>query len=140
MAGELAVKGLDFIADWTFKIALEIDDRILKGVAVAACATAAIGAFYLRHRRESEKAIRNSLEKNENGEGDLQVIKIEKGSIRVELCCHTQKSFLQFVKDFEEKKVKRRLEEEFKKIGFDKELEVTIVNAQEVFQRKHEIR
>lgn len=77
---------------------------------------------------------------NAIGAADPEVINIEEGSIIVKLRCHTPQSVLQFVKDFNEKKVKRRLEEELKKIGFDKELEVTIVNGQEVFQREQELR
>ena len=120
---------------------MKIDSPIVAGVALAAGAAVTLGAFYLRYRWKTENAIRNSLERrNEIGAADPEVANIEEGSIIVKLRCHTQQSFLQFVKDFKEKKVKRRLEEELKKIGFDKELEVTIVNTQEVFQREHEIR
>ena len=77
---------------------------------------------------------------NAIGAADPEVTNIEEGSIIVKLRCRTPQSVLQFVKDFKEKKVKRRLEEELKKIGFDKELEVTIVNGQEVFQREQELR
>ena len=127
-------------------ISVKIDSPVVAGVALAGVALAAgaavtLGAYYLRYRRNTENAIRNGLERrNELGEADPEVANIGEGSIIVELRCHTQQSVLQFVKDFKEKKVKGRLEEEFKKIGFDQELEVTIVNAQEVFQREHEIR
>ena len=122
-------------------ISVKIDSPVVAGVALAAGAAVTLGAYYLRYRRNTENAIRNSLERrNELGEADPEVANIGEGSIIVELRCRTQQSVLQFVKDFKEKKVKGRLEEEFKKIGFDQELEVTIVNAQEVFQREHEIR
>ena len=130
-----------FVTTEAFSISVKIDSPIVAGVALAAGAAVTLGAFYLRYRWNTENAIRNSLERrNETGAADPEVTNIEEGSIIVDLRCHTQQSFLQFVKDFKEKKVKRRLEEELKKIGFDKELEVTIVNTQEVFQREHEIR
>lgn len=65
----------------------------------------ALGAFYLYNRWKTENAIRNGLERrNEVGAPDPEVINIEEGSIIVKLCCHTQQSLLQFVKDFKEKK------------------------------------
>ena len=151
MARESAVVGAEatratleasaFVTREAFSISVKIDSPIVAGVALAAGAAVTLGAFYLRYRWNTENAIRNSLERrNETGAADPEVTNIEEGSIIVDLRCHTQQSFLQFVKDFKEKKVKRRLEEELKKIGFDKELEVTIVNTQEVFQREHEIR
>ena len=130
-----------FVTREAFSISVKIDSPIVAGVALAAGAAVTLGAFYLRYRWNTENAIRNSLERrNEIGAADPEVANIEEGSIIVKLRCHTQQSFLQFVKDFKEKKVKCRLEEEFKKIGFDQELEVTIVNTQEVFQREQELR
>ena len=122
-------------------VSLKIDSPIVAGVALAAGAAVTLGAFYLRYRWKTENAIRNSLEgMNAIGSADPEVTDIEEGSIIVKLRCHTPQSVLQFVMDFKEKKVKCRLEEEFKKIGFDQELEVTIENTQEVFQREQELR
>ena len=140
-ANRAALEASAFVTRKALSISVRIDSPIVAGVALAAGTAVTLGAFYLRDRWKTENATRNALEgRNEIGAADPEVTNIEEGSIIVNLRCHTQQSFLQFLKDFKEKKVKRRLEEEFKKIGFDKELEVTIVNTQEVFQREHEIR
>ena len=140
-ATRAALDASAFVTREALSISVRIDSPIAAGIALAAGAAVTLGAFYLRYRLNTENATRNALEgRNEIGAADPEVTNIEEGSIIVNLRCHTQQSFLQFLKDFKEKKVKRRLEEEFKKIGFDKELEVTIVNTQEVFQREHEIR
>ena len=61
-------------------------------------------------------------------------------SILVELRCYTTKSFLSFMEDLEKGRVKRRLEEEFQKVGCKGELEITITNAGEVHEALDEIR
>ena len=140
-AARAALEASASITGGALSVSLKIDSPIVAGVALATGAAVTLGAFYLRYRWKTENAIRNSLERmNAIGAADPEVINIEEGSIIVKLRCHTPQSVLQFVKDFNEKKVKRRLEEELKKIGFDKELEVTIVNGQEVFQREQELR
>ena len=127
-----------------FSVSLKIDNTILAGVTVlgvTVLGAGALTAYYLAHRRPAENAIRNGLEvTNETGEADPQVKSIETGSVIVELYCHTEDSLLQFVEDFEAKKVKQRLEEEFTKIGFDQDLDVTIINSKEVYKKVHEIR
>ena len=124
---------------FSVSFSLKIDSPILAGV--LGVGALSLGAFYLAHRWASENAIRNSLEvRNEAGLADPEVRNIENGSITVELYCHTEHSLLHFVEDFEAKKVKHRLEEEFTKIGFNKDLDVTIRNAKEVYKKVHEIR
>ena len=61
-------------------------------------------------------------------------------SILVELRCYTTKSFLSFMEDLEKGRVKRRLEEEFQKVGCKGELEVIITNPREVHEALDEIR
>ena len=61
-------------------------------------------------------------------------------SILVELLCYTTESFLSFMEDLEKGRVKRRLEEEFQKVGCKGELEITITNAGEVHEALDEIR
>ena len=140
-AARAALEASASITGGALSVSLKIDSPIVAGVALAAGAAVTLGAFYLRYRWKTENAIRNSLERmNAIGVADPEVINIEESSIIVKLRCHTPQSVLQFVNDFKEKKVKRRLEEELKKIGFDKELEVTIVNGQELFQREQELR
>ena len=142
MAGEAARAALELSMSAStsgFSVSLKIDNTILAGVTVLGAG--ALTAYYLAHRRPSENAIRNGLEeRNETGEADPQVRSIETGSVIVELYCHTEHSLLQFVEDFEAKKVKRRLKEEFTKIGFHQDLDVIIINAKEVYKKVHEIR
>lgn len=61
-------------------------------------------------------------------------------SILVELHCYTTANFLSLVEDFEKGRVKRRLEEEFEKVGCKGELELTITNEEEVYEALDEIR
>ena len=61
-------------------------------------------------------------------------------SILVKLSCYTTKSLLSLVEDLEKGRVKRRLEEEFLKVGCKGELEVTITNAEELNEALNEIR
>ena len=61
-------------------------------------------------------------------------------SILVELHCYTTENFLSLVEDFEKGIVKRRLEEEFEKVGCKGELELTITNEEEVYEALGEIR
>ena len=61
-------------------------------------------------------------------------------SILVELLCCTKEHFLSLVEDFEKGIVKRRLEEEFEKVGCKGELELTITNEEEVYEALGEIR
>ena len=111
------------------------------GLGVGVGVGVGVGAFAATNWWRTERAIKESLNrKDENGKLVAEAKNMKINSITVELHCYTKQSVLQFVKDFKENEVKRRLEEEFKKIGFDAELEVTLVNAEEVFQREEELR
>ena len=61
-------------------------------------------------------------------------------SVLVELHCYTKESFVSLMDDFESGKVKRRLEEEFEKVGYKGELEVTIINGSDVYRALDQIR
>ena len=119
-------------------VAIKIDNAWL--AAGMASGLLSLAAFYIYRKYPSHNAIRNGLEGNENGEVDPVVRAIEEGSILVDLFCRTEKSFLSFVNDFETKRTKLRLEEEFRKIGFSGELEVTIINLEEVYEKVDHIR
>ena len=121
-----AVVAVDFVLSTsTFSISLKIESPVLAGI--ISVGTLALGAYYLANRQSSERAIRNALEaRNEAGVVDPQVRNIEQ-----DLHCHSGKSFREFVNDFEAKKVRNRLEEEFSKIGFQGVLQVTIRNIDE---------
>lgn len=121
-----------------FSFSLKIENTILAGVLGGGALM--LGAYYLANKRSSERAITNALEaRNEDGVVDPQVGNIEQGSLLVDLLCHSEKSFLKFVKDFENEKVRCRLEHEFTKIGFKGDLTVTIRNADEVYRKVKEI-
>lgn len=115
-----------------FSVSIKIGNTILAGI--VSVGALSLGAYYLANRRPVENAIRNGLEiRNEAGVLDPEVRNIEEGSILVELRCHSEQSFIQFVEDFEAKKVEHRLKEEFTKIGFSGRLHVTIRNTNEVY-------
>lgn len=122
-----------------FSVSLKIDNTILAGI--VSIGVLSLGAYYLANRRSVENAIRSGLEiRNEAGVVDPEVRNIEEGSILVELHCHSEHSFIQFVEDFEAKKVEHRLEEEFTKIGFNRGLHVTVRNAIEVYRNVKMVR
>lgn len=135
-----AAAAFDFaLSTPNFSISLKIDSPVLAGI--ISVGTLCLGAYYLANKQSSERAIRNALEaRNEAGVVDPQVRNIEQGSVLVDLHCHSEKSFLEFVKDFEADKVRSRLEEEFTKIGFQRNLHVTIRNVDEVNRKVTEIR
>jgi len=122
-----------------FSVTIKIDNAILAGI--VSVGFLSLGAYYLANRRPVENAIRNGLEiRNEAGVVDPEVRSIGEGSILVELHCHSENSFIQFVDDFETEKVKDRLEEEFAKIVFQVQLRVTIENADEVYKKVEVVR
>ena len=126
-----------------FSISLTIESDWLAGAAVFGAlglGTLSIGVYYLTHRQPVEQAIRNALERNEDGVVDPEVRNIANGSILVDLCCHTKWSFLSFVDDFKRNRIKLKLQEEFKKIGYTQKLEVTINNLEEVKMNVQKLR
>lgn len=126
-----------------FSISVTIDNLWLAtGVAFGSFCLGAmsIGAYYLVHKQLAEQAITNVFERNEDGVVDPEVRSIADGSILVDLCCHTEHSFLSFVDDFRANRIKLKLEEEFKTIGYTEELKVTINNLEEVETNVQKIR
>lgn len=87
-----------------------------------------------------EAAVKNALERNEADKIDPELTRIKRGSIVVELDCHTEQSFLRFMKDFEKGEIKDKLQKEFGKIGCKEALDVTITNRDEVQQNVNAIR
>ena len=137
-AGTKAVMDLSLAAG-AFSFSLKIVNVWLAGaVSVGALS---LGAFYLACKGPSEDAIRRALERRLFGVVEPKVTKIKDGhSILIELLCSTEASFLLFLEDFEAKTTKFRLEEEFKKIGFKADLDVTIRNAETVYKQAMQIR
>lgn len=124
-------------------ISLRIEDRQLAGRALTGigigCGLAAgigiaggvaLAVFFCRNPQLVTNAITRALE----GPG-LQVGNIAPGSILVQLHCITTKSFESFMHGFETGKVRQRLKEEFTKIGYPDDLEVTIVNDRDVYTK-----
>lgn len=119
-----------------------------------------LGAFYIHRRypaRPAERntaeralenpevralvdATRNALERIEAGVINPEVMQIENGSIQVALVFHTEQSLLLFLDDFETGKVKERLEKEFRKLGCEEELKVTVNNWDEVHKNLNRTR
>ena len=120
---------------FSFSFSLKIADRLLAAGALVGIGVAAIATFFSGNQELVTGAIRAALERL-----GLQVTNIAPGSIIVKLLCNKKDSFLSFVKDFESNKVKQRLEDEFKKIGYKEELHVTIVNEKEVYNKLDQIR
>ena len=83
-----------------------------------------------------EKAVKYALESQDRKVKYMQPTE----SVVVQLCCYTRESFLSFMNDFELGKVKQRLEDEFEKVGYQGELEVTILNEKDVYRELDKIR
>ena len=120
---------------FSFTFSIKIVDRQLAGRALLGIGCGgALAAFLYRYPEPVASAARNALE----GQG-LQVTNITPGSILVKLRCNKRESFLLFLEEFDRKKVKQRLENEFRKVGFKEELEVTITNDKEVYEKLDQI-
>ena len=83
-----------------------------------------------------KQAVKYALESQDRKVNDMQPTE----SVLVQLCCYTKESFLSFMDDFESGKVKQRLEDEFEKVGYKGELEVTILNENDVYRELDQIR
>lgn len=107
-----------------------------------------LGAFYINQSYSDPRhktiipdklnvvpAVKKGVEGNEGGQINPEVLQIENGSIVVELVCHTVQSFLMFIEDFKEEKIKARLETEFGNIGCKEPLTVTIPNWDDEVQK-----
>ena len=113
------------------------------GVAGVAGVVGGVVYFWMRNRESTERAVREALEKRPADgahASDPHVEEFGRGSLLVKLRCHTSRSFLQFISDYESQKVKRRLEEELSKVGFTEELTITIENKEEVEEQKKKLR
>ena len=113
------------------------------GIAGVAGVAAGVVYFWKKNREGTERAIREALEERPAAEAhapDPEVREIGEGSLLVKLQCHTPRSFLQFISDYESQKVKRRLEEELSKVGFTEELTITIENKEEVEEQNKKLR
>ena len=113
---------------FSFSFSLKIANKWLAAGALAGGLT--LAAFLLKHPELVGSAVKRALEAP-----GLQVGSISTSSIRVGLQCDRVESFLLFVEDFENEKIKRRLEKEFKE-----ELEVTLENYNEVYEKVDQIR
>jgi len=116
--------------DGRYYINVKIDNPWLAvGIAGAGMGAGVVtlGAFYLANPVGTEAAVRSVFTTF------AEVLGITVSSLLVKLCFHTKESFLSFMNAFEKKTIKQRLQEELLKIGFEDELEVTIVNEREVY-------
>ncbi len=121
-----------FSVSFRLRIASErLASQALAGIGVVCAVT----ALWCREPELVYGAVTSALEVL-----GARVLNITRGSILVGLYCDTKEGILSFVEAFEAKKVKQRLEEEFRKIGFKEELEVTIVNDKEVYKKVNQIR
>ena len=100
-----------------------------RGIAISG--TVGLAAFYLSSPENEGKvvaALCYALERV----GETEVVNIIPGSLVVELHCSSSKCFLVFWNDYQSGSVKKRLSEEFSKIGIKGDLTVEIENEEEV--------
>lgn len=120
---------------FTLTIASERVAMLALAVAGAGVGVCALTTLWYKRPEAFKNAVSTAV-----GALGARVCKIWSGSIFVELCCDTKESLLSFVEAFEAKKVKQRLEEEFRKIGFAEKLEVTITDEKDVYEKVNKIR
>ena len=108
------------------------------GVGVEAVSLAAI---YFNSERIGRK-IKDAFERAFGGDrDDRDVGDINRGSLLIDVHCHTAESFLQFLEDYESGKVKKDLKEELLKIEIVVEdLSIKIKNEKEVEEHKNKLR
>lgn len=68
------------------------------------------------------------------------VLNVRPGSIHVELSFKSKDNFLRFIDDFEQGKVKQKLEKELNKIGFKDDFKVTLNDKEDVYKTVGELR
>ena len=112
---------------------------VVSSIAVATVTVSAINYFWSNNKEKAEERIRRGLKKG-SADPDLEVTEIRGGCLHVKLRCHTPRSFLQFISDYESQKVKEHLEEELSKVGFTGELTITIENLEQVEEQKKKLR
>ena len=103
-------------------------------------AVAAGGLYALYNSSDSTKEkimsiLTNIFEGFLGGIIDPRILNISEGSLRVILRCYSPQSFLQFLDDYETGRVKKRLNEEFSKIGIGNVI-LEIANAEEIKEKK----
>ena len=103
-----------------FHIKIKIDNHWL--------AAAFLGASFLTLRafyNENQESVRAAVSIALAGLTD-KVLSIRPSSLLVEFVCNTKESYDAFMEAYETGTVKQRLQDEFSKIGFKDELQVTI--------------
>ena len=105
----------------TFHISIQIDNHLLAAAFLGA-GFLTLRAFYNANQEAVTTAVGTALA----GLAD-NVLSIRPSSILVEFVCYTEERYQAFMDAFTTGTVKRRLQEEFSKIGFKGELQVTIV-------------
>ena len=123
-------------------ICMKIDSipfaEVARGIGIGA-GVAGVGAlayFWMKKGESAKRAVTQALEPDDG----VRVEEIRPGCLLVKLRCHTPRSFLQFISDYESQKVKRRLEQELSKVGFTEKLTITIENKEEVEEQKKKLR
>lgn len=113
---------LDFQAGLgPFNIRIQIDNHLLAAAFLGA-GFVALRDFYNANQGAVTTAVRTALA----GLAD-NVLSIRPSSILVEFVCYTEERYQAFMNAFATGTVKQRLQEEFSKIGFNDQLQVTIV-------------
>lgn len=106
----------------TFHITMKIKSSLLAaGMADAGFLT--LAAFYNANPRAVTSAVKTVLTT-----WAAYVLSIRPSSILVEFVCNTEERYEAFKSALAAGTIKQRLQEEFSKIGFEGELEVTIVD------------
>lgn len=116
-----------------FSFSVKIADKLLAAGAIVGGVTLAV--LVSQQPERVADAVRSVLQAP-----GLAVQSIMPGSILVSLICNKAKSFLLFIERFETGIVKQQLEEQFKKLGLEGEIEVTLVNSREWYQEIDQIR
>ena len=118
---------------FSFSFSVKIADKLLAAGAIVGAVTLAV--LVSQQPERVADAVRSVLQAP-----GLAVQSIMPGSILVSLICNKAKSFLLFIERFETGIVKQQLEEQFKKLGLEGEIEMTLVNSREWYQEIDQIR
>lgn len=115
---------------------LTINDPWTARIGVGLLSLGAVGlAYFMAKNPETvTKAIDLALQSY------ASVQNVRPGSILVELSFKSKDNFLRFIDDFEQGKVKEKLEEELNKIGFKDDFKVILNDKEDVYKTVGELR
>lgn len=95
---------------------------------IVVTAVSGVGVYFAKNLvtflRENPELVKSAIQLAFKAWGEVKDVK--PGSVIVDLDCGSQEKYSKFCKDFDDGKVKDAMEKEFRKIGYNEKLQMTI--------------